>query len=222
MLLAAKCLGDLPMSLRKEDRLFTIDYPESDGKPMAETDVHYRLMTDLRFELEQFFRDDSDVYVSGNILIYYVEGNPKKRIAPDVLVVRGVPKGDRRIYKLWEEGHAPDVVFEISSRQTWREDLNTKWRLYEELGVKEYFIFDPEYDYLVEPLIAWRLESDRYEAVEVIEGAVKSEVLDLEVVNTGETLRLRNLLTGLFLRTPLEIVQEADRLRREVEQLKGR
>jgi Uma2 family endonuclease len=94
--------------------------------------------------------------------------------------------------------------------------------LYEDLGVKEYFIFDPEYDYLVEPLIAWRLESGRYEAVEVIEGVVKSEVLDLELVNTGETLRLRNLATGQFLRTPLEIVEEADRLRRPVEQLRGK
>jgi Uma2 family endonuclease len=210
------------MSLRKEDQLITIDYPESDGEPMAETDVHYRLMTDLRFELEQFFRDDADVYVSGNILLYYVEGNPKKRVAPDVLVARGVRKGDRREYKLLEEGHAPDVVFEVSSRQTWREDLNTKWRLYEDLGVKEYFIFDPEYDYLVEPLIAWRLESGRYEAVEVVEGAVKSEVLDLELVDTGETLRLRNLATGQFLRTPLELGEETDRLRREAEQLRGK
>lgn len=210
------------MSLRKEERLFTIHYPESDGEPMAETDLHYRLMTDLRFELEQYFRDDADVYVSGNILLYYVEGNPKKRVAPDVLVARGVRKGDRRVYKLWEEGRAPDVVFEVSSRQTWREDLNTKWRLYEDLGVKEYFIFDPEYDYLVEPLIAWRLESSRYEAVEVVEGAVKSEALDLELVNTGETLRLRNLVTGQFLRTPSELAEETDRLRREVEQLRSK
>lgn len=187
---------------------------------MAETDVHYRLITDLRFELEQFFRDESDVYVSGNILLYYVEGNPKKRVAPDVFVARGVRKGARRVYKLWDEGRAPEVVFEVSSRQTWREDLNTKWRLYEDLGVKEYFIFDPEYDYLVEPLIAWRLESGRYEAVEVVDGAVKSETLNLELVNTGETLRLRNPTTGQFLRTPLELAEEADRLRLEVEQLR--
>lgn len=208
------------MSLRKEDQLFTIDYPESDGEPMAETDVHYRLMTDLRFEREQFFRSEPDVYVSGNILLYYVEGNPKKCVTPDVFVARGVRKGGRRVYKLWEEGRAPEVVFEVSSRQTWREDLNTKWRLYEDLGVKEYFIFDPEYDYLVEPLIAWRLESGRYEAVEVVDGAVKSETLNLELVNTGETLRLRNLATGQFLRTPLELAEEADRLRLEVEQLR--
>lgn len=208
------------MSLRKEDQLFTIDYPESDGEPMAETDVHYRLMTDLRFELEEFFRSEPDVYVSGNILLYYVEGNPKRRVAPDVFVARGVRKGARRVYKLWEEGRAPEVVFEISSRQTWREDLNTKWRLYEDLGVKEYFIFDPEYDYLVEPLIAWRLESGRYEAVEVVDGAVKSETLNLELVNTGETLRLRNPATGQFLRTPAELAEEADRLRLEVEELR--
>src|SRR5262245_1160263 len=91
-------------------------YPESDGKPMAETDVHRQLLSDLVFTLENFFRAQPDVYVSGNLLIYYVEGNPKKRVASDIFVARGVKKGQRRIYKLWEEGVAPQVVIELTSR----------------------------------------------------------------------------------------------------------
>lgn len=177
------------MSLQVEDHA-TIEYPAADGKPMAETDVHRQLMTDLIFELSRHFEQDADVYVSGNLLLYYREGDPTKRVSPDVFVVRGVRKGRRRVYKLWEEGRAPDVVIELSSRQTWREDLHDKWRLYEELGVKEYYIFDPEYDYLVEPLVGYRLEAGRYVPIEVTAGKVLSQALGLELVDNGETLRL--------------------------------
>lgn len=93
-------------------------YPESDGKPMAETDIHRRLLTTLVFTLETHFQNEPDVYASGNLLVYYVEGNPAKCFAPDVFVVRGVPKGERRIYKLWEEGVAPQIIIELTSRKT--------------------------------------------------------------------------------------------------------
>src|SRR5205807_1969709 len=126
------------MSMRNPVHVTPTIYPESDGKPMAETDVHYQLLVDLRFALTNFFEAQPDVYVSGNLLLYYVEGNPKKCVAPDVFVVRGVAKGSRRIYKLWEEGRPPEVVIELSSRQTWREDVQLKWQLYAQLGVREY------------------------------------------------------------------------------------
>jgi Uma2 family endonuclease len=223
------------MSLHKSDKIPTVHYPESDGNPMAETDVHRRLLGDLIFALETFFRDDPDAYVSGNLLVYYVEGNPARRVAPDVFVARGVGKGPRRVYKLGEEGRAPDVVVELSSRQTWREDLNVKWRLYEGLGVREYFIFDPEYDYLPEPLVAWRLEEGQYVPVDVVDGRVRSETLGLEVLDTGETLRLADPRTGAMLPTAEEEASgrraeaqarhaaeaEAARLREELERLRS-
>lgn len=179
-------------------------YPESDGKPMAETDIHRSLLTELVFTLETRFQSEPDVYVSGNLLVYYVQGNPARCFAPDVFFVRGVPKGHRRIYKLWEEGVAPQIVIEITSRKTWKEDLQTKWRLYEELGVQEYFIFDPEYDYLDDPLIGYRLENGKYVELEIKDGRAKSEVLGLELVNTGETLRLFDPPTEQFLPTTNE------------------
>src|SRR5262245_28054280 len=204
------------MSLPEAMLAPTIIYPESDGQPMAETDKHRDLMNALIEALKGHFANDPQVYVSGNLLLYYVKGKPAKRVAPDVFVVRGVPKGDRRIYKLWEEGAPPGIVIEISSRQTWREDWYTKLRLYEKLGVQEYFIFDPEYDYLPDPLIGWRLEEGEYAPVEVVEGKVMSEVLGLELVDTGETLRLLNPQTGQYLQTPTEAMAEVARLREEL------
>lgn len=187
-------------------------YPESDGKPMAETDIHRRLLTTLVFTLETHFQNQPDVYVSGNLLVYYVEGNPAKCVAPDVFVVRGVPKGERRIYKLWEEGVAPQIVIELTSRKTWKEDLQIKWRLYEELGVQEYFIFDPEYDYLDDSLVGYKLESGKYVELEIKDGRVKSETLGLELVDTGETLRLFDPQTESFLPTPQESQERVSEL----------
>jgi len=195
-------------------------YPESDGKPMAETDIHRQLMLDLLFALANYFQSQPDVYVSGNLLLYYVEGNPKKCVAPDVFVVRGVGNRQRRIYKLWEEGRAPEIVIELSSRQTWREDLQTKLQLYAQLGVREYYIFDPEYDYLPEPLLAYRLEDGIYLPLEIENGVVKSEALGLELVETGETLRLRDLQTGELLPTATDANAEIARLRAELTRLR--
>jgi len=213
-----------------------IEYPSSDGKPMAETDRHIQLMGELRFTLQDFFRADDAVCVATDLLLYYIEGDPRRRIAPDVFVVRGVVRRSRRIYKLWEEGRPPDVVIELSSRQTWREDLQEKWRLYEQLGVREYFIFDPEYDYLDPPLIGYRLDADgRYVALEVENNRLHSEALKLDLVDTGETLRLFDPRTNQFLPTPTEDAAarrheaearrqaeaEVARLREELARLRG-
>lgn len=202
-----------------------IVYPSSDGKPMAETDVHRDLMAELIHELDVHFSDQPDVYVSGNLLVYYVEGNPKKRFAPDVFVVRGVPKRKRRVYKLWEEGRVPDVVIEISSSQTWGEDLQRKYNLFADLGVKEYFLFDPEYDYLPNPLVGYRLVDFSYKAMKLLDNRLYSEELGLELVDTGQTLRLFNPKTGSFLPTSGEEAQarlKAETAMRQAEEARQR
>ena len=90
----------------------TVPYPTSDGKPMAETDWHRILMIDLIQTLEGWFADDPKVYVSGNLLMFYVEGDRRRHLSPDVFVVKGVPKHERLYYLLWEEKKGPDVVIE--------------------------------------------------------------------------------------------------------------
>jgi Uma2 family endonuclease len=204
-----------------------IFYPESDGKPMAETDVHRNQMNYLIETLKLHFESRKDVYISGNIMVYYEEGNPSKVISPDVMVCFGVSSEDRRIYKLWEEKQFPQVIFEISSRSTWGDDLNKKWILYQNFGVKEYYIFDPEYDYLPEPLIAYRLKKGELRQIKIKNGRVFSEELCLDIVDTKIGLRLYNPQTKEFLRTlaeernlRLEADREIDRLREEIEKLK--
>lgn len=207
------------MSARPQDLIEPIEYPESDGEPMAETEIHAALMINLRFALKRRFRTDPNVYVGVNVLMYWAEGDPGKSRAPDVFVVFGVPKEPaRRTWKIWEEGKAPDVVIELSSRKTWLEDLYEKWQVYARLGVREYFIFDPEYDYLPEPLMAWRLEEGQFRHLPINAGAVLSEALGLELVNTGNTLRLRNPRTGEVLPTEEEETTRAEQEAARAEQ----
>jgi Uma2 family endonuclease len=198
-----------------------IHYPESDGKPMAETDVHREQMNYLIENLKVHFQTRTDVYVSGNIMFYYEEGNPRKVFSPDVMVCFGVSGEDRRTYKLWEEKQFPQVVFEISSRGTWGEDLNKKWFLFQQFGVKEYYIFDPEYDYLPEPLIAYRVKRGELKQIPIKNGRIFSEEIGLEIVDTGKGLRLYNPETKQFMRTLSESENEVARLREELQKLKS-
>ncbi len=137
-----------------------IEYPESDGEPMAETDAHRDELAEIVFTLQHHFRGQSDVYVSGNLFLYYEEGNPGKRRAPDVFVVRGVPARQRRTYRLWEEGKAPLMAIELTSKGTKREDEKTKPEIYARLGIEYLFLYDVLGEYLESPLQSLRLGQD--------------------------------------------------------------
>lgn len=195
---------------------------------MAETDTHANLLIDLKLALQQFFADHDDVYVTGNIMFYYVEGDPSKVTSPDVMVCFGTPKGDRRSYKIWEENEVvPSVVIELSSRGTWRKDLGEKKDLYARLGVKEYFIFSPLDLKSKSYFIALRLDDGNYNEMEITDGRARSEVLGLDLVASGKTLRLFSPLTNEFLKTTKEFAEENKamldenlRLKSEIERLK--
>lgn len=128
---------------------------------MAESDLHRGVMFAIIRILQRFFTG-RPVYVSGNLLIYYEEGNPYKSVAPDCFVVREIEPHLRDVYKIWEEGKGPEVVFEVSSKTTRRVDFGKKMRLYAELGVQEYFIYDPTSEYLDPPLVAYELVGGGY------------------------------------------------------------
>ena len=205
------------MSARQQDLLRPIDYPESDGQPRGETDKHILLMSTFRFMLDEYFRTTERVYVGSNLMCYYVEGDPTKSILPDVFVVRGAAKCERRVYKFWEEP-APNVVLEISSQKTRKEDLGKKKELYAWLGVREYFVFDPEYK-LQPPLRAFRLHGTELVEEMVLGNRAMSVELGLELVNDGSTLRLWNAATSAFLLTPAESYARADRLAAKLREL---
>ena len=211
-----------------------IEYPESDGRPMAETDWHADTLIYLREALRDFFRAHSQVYVAGNLLIYYNQDDPTTSVAPDVFVVLGVPAHERRVYKVWEEGQAPDVVIELTSKATRQTDLWFKRGLYQDLGVREYFVFDPLHEYLTPVLQGYQLEADSYVRMSGTGQALpclKSKVLGLElrVEPAGERLRLRlyDPARGEALLSPLEAQaarraaeEQVTRLRAELARLR--
>ncbi len=186
--------------------------PESDGKPMAETDSHRKLMMGLLEGLEDFFRDDPLVYVSGNIFFYYLdEDGERQSVSPDVMVIRGVPKKNRRYYKLDDEGRVPEVIIELMSRSTKLEDLGSKKVLYASLGVREYFVFDPLKEVSSTMLRGFRLEQGEY--TPMVGARLRSEALGLELLVENESLRLFDPLSKKYLRTH----EEAEAAYREAE-----
>jgi Uma2 family endonuclease len=122
-----------------------IHYPESDGEPLADNTRQFRWIVVLFANLAALFSKRADVFVGDNLFWYPVEGHPEIRIAPDALVVFGRPKGDRGSYKQWEEGHVPlTVVFEVLSPGNTFAEMADKLAFYEEYGVEEYYIYDPD------------------------------------------------------------------------------
>jgi len=146
-------------SLVSPSNVDDIEYPSEDGLPMAESDAQRKSLMYCVEALGLHFDRDPNIYVSGNLLIYYEKGNIHKSVAPDAFVVLGVPKHDRLSYKIWQEGKAPDVVIEIASKSTWQKDIENR-KLYARLGVKEYFQFDPTGEYLDSRLLGHWLDDD--------------------------------------------------------------
>jgi hypothetical protein len=139
------------------------------------------------------------------MLVYYKPGDRLCHLAPDVFVVRGVPKHRRDYYLIWEEGHSLDVVIELTSRSTKAEDIEDKFNLYRDrLKVREYFLFDPYAEYLDPPLQGYRLNRGRYTPIRAIEARLPSKVLGLHLERDARDLRLYDPSAGKWLPTPQE------------------
>jgi Uma2 family endonuclease len=203
---------------RTEDEIL---YPSSDGQPVAETDLHIEELLTFRSMMRLRYRERDDVYVAGNLLVYYEKGNPNARVAPDGFVVFGVPARNRRVFKTWQEQAAPSFVIEFTSRGTWLEDFGNKKALYAGLGVEEYFQFDPEADYLDPPLQAQRLIDGEYRPIGPrADGGIESQTLRLIFYRDGARLRLVDLDSGRTLLRPSELhsaLLDAERAKNEAE-----
>ena len=174
-----------------------IVYPESDGQPMAESDLHRKEMTYLIDALTEHFRRADDIYVAGNLFFYYKKGDPRSVVAPDLFVVKGVVKRNRKVYKLWEEHRPPCFVVEVTSDTTRDEDLSDKLTVYEQLGVEEYFLFDPLGDYLDPRLQGHRLVNGRYRPAPLeADGSLVSRTTGVTFRVEEEHLRLTETSSG--------------------------
>lgn len=195
-----------------------VEYPDSDGEPMAESDFQRTPLIYAVEALRIHFQDDPNVYVSGNMLLYYEEGNPQAVVAPDVFVVIGAEKRERSSYMLWREPKAPDFVLEITSKSTVSQDQGVKKGLYAFLGVAEYFQYDPTADYLEPPLQGYRLVNGNYEEIPpaAATGAqivIHSNTLGLDLELAEGTFHYRDPAGGQILFSH----EEAERARREAE-----
>ena len=183
-----------------------VHYPDSDGQPMADNTAQFRWISILKWGLEAVFRDDPNVFVAGDHLIYPVEGNAKLRQAPDVYVAFGRPKGDRGSYKVWEEGGVfPQVVFEVWSPNNRYEQMRKRFAFYELHGAEEYYIVYPEF-----PMHAdgWRREGGKLVLIDEMNGFVSPRLGIRFALDTGD-LAVFGPAGRPFL-TPTEIAAERD------------
>ena len=219
-----------PDSLDDEDL-----YPAEDGEPMAETQIHIHTIILLFQALEDYLAQRLDIYIAADMFWYWEKGNVGACRAPDVMVIKGVGRRVRRSFLSWQENDAvPCVIFEMASKGTWRENLKEKRKLYEALGVREYFIFDPEARYLRPPLRGFRLGENgvfvplRHDG----DGLLHCEELAIHLRAEGESLRLVDAETGKPVLSRTERIEteqkcaklekrRADALKREVARLKG-
>jgi Uma2 family endonuclease len=143
----------------------TINYPSGDGQPVAETFAHlYAIL--MTIELLRLYLEGERATVLGNQYLYYSQGYPKLRTAPDVMVIFGVEPGGRDNYKIWEEDEVPRITFEMTSPSTRHQDEGFKKDLYEQLGIEEYWQFDPKGEWIPNGLRGYRLTEGLYQPIE--------------------------------------------------------
>ena len=208
-----------------------IFYPTADGEPVAETYDHLYVLLATLEVLKQYLAD-TQATVLANQFLYYAQGYPKLRVAPDVMVIFNVTPGGRDNYKIWEEGQIPSVIFEMTSSGTKDQDQIFKKTLYEQLGVKEYWLFDPKSEWQEEQLRGYRLRGEIYESI----SDNRSEPLKLRLQAEGRLINFYREDTGEKLLIPGELAQalrqeviarqqaeeQAEQAQAEVEKLKAK
>lgn len=194
-----------------------IIYPDSDGKPMADNTQQFRWIVVIQQNLDWLFADDPNVFVAGDLLWYPVEGNNKLCTAPDVMVAIDRPKGDRGSYKQWmEDNIAPQVVFEILSPGNTRAEMNRKLLFYSQYGVEEYYLYDPDTNYLS----GWLRNDVFLELIDSITGWV-SPRLNIRFELSEATLQIYRPDGSPFL-SYIEIARLAEQERQRAEQERQR
>ncbi len=203
-----------------------IEYPESDGKPMGETELHRDWTIRILDILRQRYRGQA-VYVASDLLLYYEEGSPTKFIVPDCFVVLNCATHRRRTFQTWKEGRVPDVVIEVTSRSTSRTDMVDKPIIYEVMGVQEYFLFDPTSDYLESSLQGYRLIDGQFREIPHINGRLRCLALGVDLSVHDQDLQIIDFETGIeqlteakfeqAARLEAELGRESERLAKERE-----
>jgi Uma2 family endonuclease len=190
-----------------------IIYPDSDGQPMADNTKQFELIVLIKKNLDVLFANDPNVFVAGDLLWYPIEGDNKTKIAPDVMVVFGRPKGDRGSYQQWQEDNIPpQVVFEILSPGNSLKEMAKKLQFYDRYGVEEYYLYDPD----KVDLTGWLRSEDGLEVIEEMAGWVSPRLGIRFELSEGELVIYRP--DGERFATYVELAQRVEQERQEKEQ----
>jgi Uma2 family endonuclease len=193
------------------------ELPYDDGMPM-ETQRHVMQLQLLMDPLRLFWADRQDVYVSGNMFVYFSLEQVRNQDfrGPDFFAVLDVPKRERKSWVVWEEGKGPDVVIELLSESTAARDKGEKKDVYQNcLRVPEYFWFDP----FSAEWAGFALREGVYESIiEDAQGRLVSQRLGLALVRwegVYQEVSTRWLrwatLAGTLLPTPQEVAEQEQR-----------
>lgn len=191
-------------------------YPSRDGEPVAETFVHLYAMLITLEVLRQYLASQQATVLS-NQFLYYAQGFPKLRVAPDVMVIFDVEPGGRDSYKIWEEGQTPAVIFEMTSEGTHEQDQSFKKTLYQQLEVQEYWLFDPKGEWIAEKLRGYRLQHEEY--VPILDSI--SQPLQLRLAVEGDLIGFYRLDNDEKLLIPDELAQALQQERQRVAKLEA-
>ena len=195
-----------------------VHYPYEDDEPLAESDFQFYPLTEMVHALRVHYQDRPDVYVAGDMFVYYRMNDPGSVVAPDVYVVFGVDKHSRHSYFIWRDGKAPDFVMEIASAGTYDRDIGHKRDIYRAIGVTEYWRFAPLRECFDPPLAGERLVNGVYEPIPVAEDADGilrgySAQLGLDICVRDDLLKLYDPIS----RTWLLNLSESEAARLEAE-----
>ena len=181
----------------------------------------YKPFVEIHSTLILWGKDDT-TEIGGNGFIYYIPGNKQRFVSPDCHVaynlsmaaMESLEKNDT--YLMWEVGKAPDFVLEIASPSTGRYDETGKRALYAELGVVEYWRYDPTVgEYYREPLVGEYLVDGEYQRLEMSREAVglirvHSPVLNLDLYWDDGRLRFYDPVAGGWLESHAEVAARAE------------
>ena len=209
-----------------------LEYPDSDGRFLPEHPLQANAIVELRGNLKQHFRDRADVVVEGDMFLYYAEGQADERlvrgkrvgkyVAPDVIVVLDHDLGGRGTYKLWEEGKPPDFALDVISPSSEVRNRQTERDLYARIGIREYFVFQPDTRRAGPRLVGYELGKSGYRRLGPqvgLPGSVRSAVLGVSLRPEGAFLRVRDLRSGTDYLWAVELFLEVEAAaaRREAE-----
>ncbi|MCT7961090.1 Uma2 family endonuclease [Laspinema sp. D1] len=135
-----------------------------DGEPL-ESNRHRIAMNVLIAAVHEAFAGRQDYFTGGNMFVYFNSEQARNRDfkGPDFFVALNVDGiKERQGWVIWEEeGRYPNVIVELLSPSTAREDLGHKKDVYEQtFRLPEYFVYDP---FAPDSLRGWRLTGPGYE-----------------------------------------------------------